>query len=151
MTKKRADIKADIRAVKDRGEVISLMEPLLIGNDSRHRAALTDLALELAQKSAGFRRSLPEGLLASLADLVRSMNCYYSNLIEGHDTHPIDIERALKGDYSKDAKKCDLQLEAKAHITVQKWIDSGGLKDSPLTSDSICEIHHRFGELLPDN
>ena len=22
------------------------------------------------------------------------MNCYYSNLIEGHDTHPIDIERA---------------------------------------------------------
>ena len=25
------------------------------------------------------------------------MNCYYSNLIEGHDTHPIDIERALQG------------------------------------------------------
>src|SRR5450759_3078361 len=93
MTKKRADIETDIRPVKDRGEVISLMEPLLIGNDSLHRAALTDLALELAQKSAGFRRSLPESLLASLAELVRSMNCYYSNLIEGHDTHPIDIER----------------------------------------------------------
>jgi hypothetical protein len=28
------------------------------------------------------------------------MNCYYSNLIEGHDTHPVDIERALKSDYS---------------------------------------------------
>jgi hypothetical protein len=51
-----------------------------------------------------------------LADLVRSTNCYYSNLIEGHDTHPIDIERALKNDYSKDVGKRNLQLEAKAHI-----------------------------------
>ena len=151
MTKKRADIEADIRPVKDRGEVISLMEPLLIGDDSRHRAALTDLALELAQKSAGFRRSLPESLLASLAYLVRSMNCYYSNLIEGHDTHPVDIERALKNDYSKDAKKRDLQLEAKAHIRVQQWIDSGILRGRALTADSICEIHQRFCELLPDN
>ena len=151
MTKKEEDIEADIRPVKDRGEVISLMEPLLIGDDSRHRAALIDLALELAQKSAGFRRSLPERLLASLADLVRSMNCYYSNLIEGHDTHPIDIERALKNDYSKDAKKRDLQFEAKAHIRVQQWIDSGILRGRALTADSICEIHHRFGELLPDN
>jgi hypothetical protein len=33
-----------------------------------------------------------------LANLVRSMNCYYSKLIEGHDTHPVDIERALKND-----------------------------------------------------
>ena len=64
------------------------MEPLLIGETSRHRGALTELALELAQKAAGFRRSLPESLLTSLADLVRAMNCYYSNLIEGHDTHP---------------------------------------------------------------
>jgi Fic family protein len=125
------------------------MEPLLIGASSRHRAALTDLALELAQKSAGFRRSLPESLLASLADLVRSMNCYYSNLIEGHDTHPIDIERALKNDYSSDAKKRDLQLEAKAHITVQQWIDKGGLKGHTLTADTIREIHRRFCELVP--
>ena len=93
---KKADIEADIKAAEDRGELVSLMEPLLIGETSRHRGALTELAFELAQKSAGFRRSLPESLLASLADLVRAMNCYYSNLIEGHDTHPVDIERALK-------------------------------------------------------
>ena len=56
------------------------------------------------------------------------MNCYYSNLIEGHNTHPVDIERALKNDYSQDQGKRDLQLEAKAHIAVQSWIDTGGLK-----------------------
>jgi hypothetical protein len=61
----------------------------------------------------------------ALADLVRSMNCYYSNLIEGHDAHPVDIERALKNDYSADRAKRDLQLEAKAHISVQTMARRG--------------------------
>ena len=147
----KADTKEDIVTAPDRGESIALMEPLLIGETSRHRGKLTDLALELAQKAAGFRRSLPESLLASLADLVRAMNCYYSNLIEGHDTHPIDIERALKNDYSKDAHKRDLQLEAKAHIAVQEWIDRGGLKGRAVTSEGIRETHRRFCELLPED
>ena len=142
---KEADIKADLKTVIDREEAPTLMEPLLIGETSRHRGGLTDLAVELAQKSAGLRRSLPESLLASLADLVRAMNCYYSNLIEGHDTHPVDIERALKDDYSNDARKRDLQLEAKAHITVQQWIDGGGLRGRALTSEGIRETHRRFG------
>ena len=75
-----ADIREDIRPAKDRGEQVSLMEPLLIGEASPERSVLTDLALDLAQKSAAFRRSLPASLLDSLADLVRAMNCYYSNL-----------------------------------------------------------------------
>ncbi len=151
MSKKEPVIKADINAEKDRGETTSLMEPLLIAEGSRHRPALIDLALELAQRSAGFRRSLPESILTSLGDLVRSMNCYYSNLIEGHDTHPIDIERALRGDYSNDTQKRDLQLEAKAHISVQQWIDNGGLKGGAVAASSICEIHRRFCEHLPED
>jgi Fic family protein len=141
MALRRSARKADTKPVTDRREAVRMMEPLLIGESSRHRAGLTDLALELAQKSAGFRRSLPETWLASLADFLRAMNCYYSNLIEGHDTHPIDIERALKGDYSSDAKKRDLQLEAKAHIAVQQWIDDGGLKGRAVAAESIREIH----------
>ena len=142
-----ADIMADIK-MADRGETISLMEPLRIGEDSRHRAKLTDLAFELAQDSAAFRSSLPTSLLASLATLVRSMNCYYSNLIEGHNTHPIEIERALKDDYSRDPKRRDLQREAAAHIRVQQWIDEGGLKSAVR---GVREIHRRFCELLPDD
>jgi len=155
MVREEPDIKADVKPATppqvDRGESIGLMEPLLIGESSRHRTGLTDLALELAQKSAGFRRSLPQSLLSSLADLVRAMNCYYSNLIEGHDTHPIDIERALKGDYSNDASKRDLQLEAKAHIAVQRWIDGGALTGRAVAADSIREIHRRFCEHLPED
>ena len=126
------------------------MEPLTFAEGSRHRAALADLAFDLAQKAAGFRRSLPPSLLASLATLVRAMNCYYSNLIEGHDTHPVDIERALKEGYSKDPRKRDLQTEARAHIAVQQWIDEGGLKGRALTVDGIQQTHTRFCELLPD-
>jgi Fic family protein len=144
-------MKADIRAA-DRAELVSWMEPLLIGETSRHRAAITDLAFELIQKAAGFRRSLPSFLLTSLADLVRATNCYYSNLIEGHDTHPVDIERALNNDYSLDTRKRDLQLEAKAHIAVQKWIDAGGLSGGrSITEKGIREIHRRFYELLPED
>jgi Fic family protein len=151
MVDKKADLEADISTAQDRSEGIAAMEPLVLSEGSRHRAELTDLALDLAQRSAGFRRSLPESLLASLATLVRSMNCYYSNLIEGHDTHPVDIERALQGDYSRDTKKRDLQLEAKAHIAVQQWIDEGGLRGRAVTAESICEIHRRFCEALPDD
>src|SRR5262249_43279167 len=107
---KKADIEADRRAGEqgagsDRHQPISLMEPMLISESSRFRNGLADLAVEIAARAARFRRSLPRGMVAGLADLVRSMNCHYSNLIEGHDTHPIDIERALKNDYSKDVRK----------------------------------------------
>ena len=136
---------------RDDGESIGLFEPLMVSEGSPRRAALNDLALELAEKSAAFRCSLQESMAAALADLVRSINCYYSNLIEGHNTHPIDIERALAGDYSADPKKRDLQLEAKAHITVQKWIDGGGMEEPPTAPASIIKMHRRFCELLPED
>ncbi len=133
----------------DRQENITLMEPLLIAAGSRHRPELTDLALELATKSVGLRHSLPVGLSEALARLVRAMNCYYSNLIEGHDTHPIDIERALAALYSQDTRSRNLQLEARAHIALQNWIDGGGLGAPATTAASMKEIHRRFCEDLP--
>lgn len=146
----RADIKEDIEGLADRGESPGMMEPLLLREGAPQRGPLVDLAVELAAKAAGFRRSLPAGMVPPLAALVRAMNCYYSNLIEGHDTHPVEIERALKNDYSHDARKRDLQLEARAHIAVQGWIDAGGLKGRAFTVDGLREIHRRFCELLPD-
>ena len=153
-----SDIETDYKPViqtavkaEDRGEPVELMEPLLAGEGSRQRTALTDIAVELAAKAAGFRRSLPNGVRTALADLVRAMNCYYSNLIEGHDIHPVDIERALRNDYSNDTRKRNLQLEAKAHVTVQKWIDGGGLGGRETTAESLIGVHRRFGELLPED
>ena len=144
-------METDISELEDRGEIVAAMEPLQVSEGSPHRPSLTELALELAAKSTGLRRSLPEGAIIALADLVRSMNCYYSNLIEGHDTHPIDIERALRNDYSDEPGKRNLQLEARAHVAVQEWIDAGGLVGKAATRAGICEIHKRFGGQLPDD
>ena len=56
----------------------------------------------------------------SVAELVRTMNCYYSNLIEGHRTTPREIDAALRESYSDDPKKKDLQIEARHHINTPK-------------------------------
>lgn len=146
----KEDSKADINNPEDRHESIGRMEPMLISQTSRHRLPLTDMTFELAEKSTKLRSSLPSGIYIALADLVRAMNCYYSNLIEGHDTHPVDIERALKNEYSANPKKRNLQLEAKAHIATQQWIDNHKLEAHPCTTKSICDFHRLFCEQLPE-
>ena len=147
---KKADLEADKIVPEDRDEQPTMMEPLLISQTSPRRAELSDLALELAQKSTGLSRSLPPQTTSALATLVRSMNCYYSNLIEGHDTHPIDIERALSNDYSADPQKRALQLEARAHIETQQWIDNNGLAEKSTSEQSILGVHQYFCERLPE-
>ena len=145
-----ADMEQDVKTILDRDESVSMMEPMLVSSTSKHRELLSDLAVELASLSAGLRRSLPEGILSALVDIVRSMNCYYSNLIEGHNTHPIDIEKALNEDFSENIVKRNLQLEAKAHVEVQKWIDCDARKDFTTIRDFLLEIHRKFCHLLPD-
>lgn len=138
------------QAARDGEEAVDIMEPMRISDENPAREELNELVLELTKRSAAFRASLPSGLIEPLADFVRSMNCYYSNLIEGHNTHPVDIERALHNDFSKDPKKRDLQHEAKAHIDVQRWIDEGGLASRETSTSGVLETHRRFTELLPD-
>jgi hypothetical protein len=60
------------------------------------------------------------------------------------------IERALKNEYSQDTRKRNLQLEAKAHIQVQRWIDSGHLRGHSTTRAGLTEIHRRFCVELPE-
>ncbi|AYD67763.1 Fic family protein [Achromobacter sp. B7] len=86
----------------------------------------------------------------SIGDLIRSMNCYYSNLIEGHDTHPRDIDRALANDFSTEPKKRDLQKEAVAHIYVQRLIDTGRDPDAwPASAAYASWLHEAFCSRLP--
>jgi Fic family protein len=135
----------------DRGEDTSQMEPTLISESSKHRDRMNELVFELSSSASAFRASLPEGMVEALGDLVRSMNCYYSNLIEGHDTLPIEIEQALAEDYSRNKERKDLQFEAKAHIATQRWIDGGALRGCATTVSAVLETHYRFeGALPPD-
>ena len=127
-------------------ETPTLMEPMLPEEGNKR---LEDLATVLVGKASSLASSLRPEVRASVGDLVRSMNCYYSNLIEGHNTHPRDIDRAMKADYSTDIKKRELQLEARAHIEVQRMVDSED--DANITTpDYICGLHREFCSRLPD-
>jgi len=112
--------------------------------------ALDDLAFDLVARANHLAGQIQPGVRESIGDLVRSMNCYYSNLIEGHDTHPRDIDAALEGHYSDDEGKRSLQREARAHIEVQRLIDCGFDPDeSPTSIKYIQWLHREFCERLP--
>ena len=130
-------------------EHVSLMEPML-PEESNHE--LDDLAIDLVSKASALASKLSPKLRESVANLVRSMNCYYSNLIEGHNTHPRDIEKALAENFSKDKEKRNLQLEAKAHISVQRMIDEGSFWEieNIVSKEFIAKIHEEFYKLLPE-
>ena len=109
---------------------------------------LADLAVELQMSSNNLGRGLHPDSAGELADLVRIMNCYYSNLIEGHNTRPRDIERALQG-AALEAETRPLALEARAHVVVQRQIDGmfkAGTLASPTNPDFLAWVHHAFGK-----
>src|SRR4051794_36025245 len=81
--------------LRDDGESVELMEPMLPLDGHPRQDDLEDLTVEFVQKASALAGRLPPIVRDGVGALVRSMNCYYSNLIEGHDTHPVDIERAL--------------------------------------------------------
>ncbi|MGD0200288.1 MAG: Fic family protein [Bryobacteraceae bacterium] len=126
------------------------MEPLF---PSDREGALEDLALMVERESAGLGRLLVPELRPTVAELVRQMNSYYSNQIEGHHTHPLDIERALRGDYSSDPGKRALQLESRAHVEVQRLVEERVRAEPELnicSADFLRWIHREFYIRMPD-
>jgi Fic family protein len=126
------------------------IEPLFPGD---HQGELKEVAAELLRHSARLSAALHPVTRRSVVELLRSMNSYYSNLIEGHNTHPVAIEKALRNDYSADPAVRALQLESKAHIEVQVLLERR-MEESP--ESDICSpeflawIHKEFYQRLPD-
>jgi Fic family protein len=127
---------------------IASMEPLVPAEGAR---GLDDEAVSLIAESSQLAGRMHPILRDSIGDLVRSMNCYYSNLIEGHDTHPRDIDLALANDFSSEPKKRELQKEAVAHIHVQQLIDTGRDPNGvwPASAAYASWLHEEFCSRLP--
>jgi len=131
-------------------ESLQPIEPTRLENPPE---SVADLVAELSASSAKLGRSLHPRTAANLAELVRIMNTYYSNLIEGHDTRPRDIERALAGEFDRDEGRRNLQIEAAAHVRVQAEIDGmaaeGRLRE-PASVDFIQWLHREFYREAPE-
>ena len=108
---------------------------------------IIDAIAELTAAAAVLGSALHPKTAQNLAELVRIMNTYYSNLIEGHETRPRDIERALAGKLDREEGRRNLQLEATAHLRVQAKIDAlAAARDlpEPASEDFLRWIHREF-------
>jgi Fic family protein len=109
--------------------------------------AISDVVAELSAAAAKLGHALNPQTAANLAGLVRIMNTYYSNLIEGHNTRPRDIARAIDGNFDNDEERRNLQIEAVAHVRVQSEIDLMALENrlpEPASIDFILWLHREF-------
>ncbi len=126
------------------GESVQRIEPTRLG---RPPEVVADLVAELSALSATLGRSLDPRTAANLVELVRIMNTYYSNLIEGHDTRPRDIERALLGQFDQEEGRRNLQVEAAAHVRVQAEVDRRGVAGQllePAAVEFVQWLHREF-------
>jgi Fic family protein len=109
-------------------------EPLMPG--SHKMAPLLERASDLARAAA--RLTLPAGQLPmrQLGALLRRMNSYYTNRLEGEHTRPSEIERALHHDYSPNADLARRQRLAVVHIRTEldceALIDKSGARGDVL-------------------
>ena len=98
------------------------MEPLLPGE---HRlAALLERASDLTRKADRLAGWSPATALPGLRQLLRAMNSYYSNRIEGQHTLPLEIEQALHNHYATDSDKARRQRLALAHMATEAQLES---------------------------
>jgi Fic family protein len=102
-----------------------------------------------AGRLAGFAQP---GALTGLRVLLRAMNSYYSNKIEGQHTLPLEIEQALRNDYSADADKARRQRLAVAHMATEERLES--IWDQWSMADvwsptMVCDIHQDLFARLP--
>lgn len=114
---------------------------------------LVNLAMEVFRKSAALDEALHPVTRKDVTRLLRHINSYYSNRIEGEHTSPADIERAVNNDYSHDERKKRLQLLSVAHIEVQDIIDHWLTENPALnicSEDFLCSIHRAFYERVPE-
>lgn len=115
---------------------------------------LEGLTVSLIEKIALLRGRIHPVTCDTMAKLVETMNSYYSNLIEGHDTMPAEIDQALRGEYSGDPARRELQIESVAHIEVHRLLaerlKQSGIAESPCTQEFICWLHKEFYIRMPE-
>lgn len=126
---------------------VAALEPLLIPEGD---STLDDLAFDLNRRTASLAGAMHPEIQKELGRLVRSINCYYSNFIEGSQTTPREIERALRQEFATNNKQRALQHEALAHIHVQQLIDAGeDPQEWPASDVYVRWLHREFCSRLP--
>ncbi len=129
----------------------SQMEPLL-PSEARLGPAL-EQANDLIRQADRLAGRLRPAALPGLRQLLRAMNSYYTNKIEGQHTLPLEIEQALRNDYAQDADKARRQRLAVAHMATESQLEALGSQWSARqvwAPQTVCDIHQDLFARLPE-
>jgi len=126
-------------------------EPLLPSAELLTR--LAQQVRPVAEASLRLQGALAPHTRVELRELVRSMNSYYSNRIEGQSTHPLNIEKALHQDFSAKPDVARRQRIALAHIEAEKELEALGLSEAQAFSTESLRLAHDalYRRLSPDD
>jgi Fic family protein len=106
---------------------------------------LLSLAEKVFIKSSSLSGSHNIFIIKAIKELLKKTNSYYSNKIESEGTHPLDIEKAMRKDFSSNEHEKKLQLLSLAHIEVQKYIEANALsRENIFTKEFILQLHREF-------
>ncbi|MGE3301128.1 MAG: hypothetical protein AB7I39_11935 [Arcobacter sp.] len=82
--------------------VIPSTNEIKLDNELLKKAEM--VIIESAKLTGGYNKYF----IDAIKDLLKITNSYYSNRIESEGTHPIDIEKAMKKEFSNDEEKKNL-------------------------------------------
>ena len=128
------------------------MEPLLPSEFKM--GPVLERANDLIRKADRLSGWCPPGALPGLRKLLRSMNSFYSNKIEGQHTLPLEIEQALRNDYSQDEDKARRQRLALAHMSTESQLEAlwpEWSSETVWSVQTVRDIHQDLFARLPED
>ena len=108
---------------------------------------------QVSSASAGLEGRLATATGRILGDLLRRINSYYNNRIEGHQTTLPEIEDALNGRFQQEDQKRYAQELCLGHINCERWIMTQLDQDPSLNvaaPEFLLAIHAEFYAHLPE-
>jgi Fic family protein len=124
------------------GPISASFAPLV--PEERALGPLLEKAAALIAEAYRLGGQASPALRESLAGLLRAMNSYYTNKIEGQQTLPVDIERAVRSQFDADRERARRQRLALAHMEAERSLESGwgGIAARDLfQADRVVAIH----------
>jgi Fic family protein len=120
--------------------------------EDRALAPLIEKAADLVAESHRLGGQAATSIVEALRPRLRAMNSYYTNKIEGQQTKPADIDRALRRDFDADANLAKKQRLAVGHMEVEEHLEQAVTTQPArdlFTSQWVCEIHRLLYSRLP--
>ena len=109
-----------------------------------------DKLVELYRADAALNETIPDSIRSSTEWLLRLVNCFYSNKIEGNPTHPKELLRTQE--MGRKPGDDEYIIELLSHLEAQIRAKNSDMdKSNVMTQGFIKELHKSFYKGLPDS